>query len=133
LQKKFKNKVVQVKTAIMDQKIVVGVGNIYACEALYRAGISPLRAVQEIRRAELESLVSAVREVLKEAIASGGASLRDYRTAYDAFGYFQQKLAVYGRKGLACPSCSCHIKGGGGILRLTQAGRSTFYCPQKQL
>ncbi|GAB4176215.1 MAG: bifunctional DNA-formamidopyrimidine glycosylase/DNA-(apurinic or apyrimidinic site) lyase [Thalassobaculales bacterium] len=115
-----------VKAALLDQKVVAGIGNIYACEALYRAGISPRRLAQSVTGARAERLAAAIRAVLGEAIAAGGSTLRDYRHADGELGYFQHAFAVYGREGEACPCC------GGPVRRIMQAGRSTFYCAKRQ-
>jgi formamidopyrimidine-DNA glycosylase len=114
-----------VKASLMDQRIVAGLGNIYVCEALYRAGISPLRPAGEIGARTLNGLATAVRTVLEEAIEAGGSTLRDYAAADGALGYFQHRFRVYGREGEPClrPGCSGIVK------RIVQAGRSTFYCP----
>lgn len=120
------------KVAIMDQRIVVGVGNIYACEALYQAGISPQRPAGQLRAAEAEKLVVAIRDVLGRAIAAGGSSLKDYRQADGELGYFQHDFRVYGRAGEACAAAGCACAKKGGIVRITQGGRSTFYCPAQQ-
>ena len=121
-----------VKVAIMDQRIVVGVGNIYACEALYQAGIDPRRAAGKITRAELDRLVPAIRDVLDRAIAAGGSTLRDYKQADGELGYFQHEFKVYGREGEGCPARGCACKKAGGIERIVQGGRSTFFCPVRQ-
>ncbi|PJE26690.1 Formamidopyrimidine-DNA glycosylase [Pseudooceanicola marinus] len=117
-----------VKTALLDQKVVAGLGNIYVCETLYRAGISPARRCNRIATAKLADLVPIIREVLTEAIAAGGSSLRDFRQADGELGYFQHSFDVYGREGLPCrtPGCTATIR------RLVQSGRSSFYCPQCQ-
>lgn len=133
LQKKFKGKTTSIKVALMDQEIVVGVGNIYASESLFHAGISPKRKAGACRPDQLQKLVPAIQKVLKAAIKAGGSSLRDYRQTNGELGYFQHSFAVYGREGLACPRCTCDIKKTGGIRRMTQGGRSTFYCKTKQL
>lgn len=132
LLQKFKDRKTAVKVAIMDQRLVVGVGNIYACEALYQAGIDPARAAGTIKPAEAEKLFAAIRDVLARAIAAGGSTLRDYRQADGELGYFQHQFHVYGREGETCPvpGCACGKKGG--IVRITQGGRSTFYCPAQQ-
>jgi formamidopyrimidine-DNA glycosylase len=112
------------KTLLLDQRIVAGLGNIYVCEALHRARISPLRPAGEIARARLDRLAVAVREVLAEAIAAGGSTLRDYAAADGALGYFQHNFRVYDREGERCPTPNCR----GTIQRKVQGGRSTFYC-----
>lgn len=116
------------KTLLLDQRIVAGLGNIYVCEALNQARISPFRPAGSIRRARLALLVQAVREVLTAAIAAGGSTLRDYAAADGALGYFQHSFAAYGREGEPCRNPGC----GGTIARQVQAGRSTFYCPRCQ-
>jgi formamidopyrimidine-DNA glycosylase len=116
-----------IKVALMDSRIVVGVGNIYANEALFRAGIRPGTAAGRLSKARLARLVDAVREVLGEAIAKGGSTLRDYVDSQGAAGSFQLVHRVYGREGLACRVCGTRIRGG----RLGQ--RSTYYCPRCQL
>ena len=116
------------KTLLLDQRIVAGLGNIYVCEALHRARISPFRPAGKISRLRLERLVPTVREVLEEAIAAGGSTLRDYAAADGALGYFQHRFRVYDREGRPCPNEGC----GGVIARKVQAGRSTFYCPKCQ-
>lgn len=123
---------VAIKGALMDQKVVAGLGNIYVCEALYFAGISPFRKACDVSVAETEKLVRAIRDVLKRAIKAGGSSLRDYRQADGSLGYFQHGFVVYDREGQACPDCSCINMKNGGIKRAVQAGRSSFYCPRKQ-
>lgn len=122
-----------IKQAIMDQRVVVGVGNIYASEALYDARIHPERAAGSLTMGECTALVQAIKAILKSAIADGGSTLRDYRQIGGERGYFQTKFNVYDREGEFCPdkSCSCHKKGG--IKRLVQGGRSTFFCPGKQI
>lgn len=123
---KLKGKKIAVKLAIMDQRLVVGVGNIYASEALYMAGIDPRRAAATITAAEGRKLVAAIKAVLKKAIAAGGSSLRDYVQTDGELGYFQHQFAVYGRAG---EKCRCKK---GAIAQITQGGRSTFYCPACQ-
>lgn len=116
------------KTLLLDQKIVAGLGNIYVCEALHRARISPFRPAGRISRPRLERLVEAVRQVLQEAIAAGGSTISDYAAADGALGYFQHSFRVYDRQGRPCPNAGCD----GVIARRVQAGRSTFYCPRCQ-
>ncbi|AGH97192.1 bifunctional DNA-formamidopyrimidine glycosylase/DNA-(apurinic or apyrimidinic site) lyase [Micavibrio aeruginosavorus] len=112
-----------IKVALLDQRVVAGIGNIYASEALYIAGIKPTRAAGTIRGDEAEALVAAIRQILTKAIESGGSSLRDHRQTNGEMGYFQFEFAVYDREGDACARC------GKPIQRLVQGGRSTFYCP----
>ena len=121
----FQGRRTPVKAALLDQRIVAGLGNIYVCEALHRAGIAPARAAGRIARPRVERLVGTVRDVLQEAIAAGGSSLRDHRQASGELGYFQHSFAAYGRAGQTCPTEGC----GGTIRRMVQAGRSTFHCP----
>ena len=112
-----------VKTVLMDAHTLVGVGNIYASESLFRAGISPLRAANRIGRLRCDVLVAAIRETLEAAIAAGGSSIRDYVHSDGSSGYFQIECAVYERAGEPCRRC------GGIVGSVRQAGRSTFYCP----
>ncbi|MDR3450856.1 MAG: bifunctional DNA-formamidopyrimidine glycosylase/DNA-(apurinic or apyrimidinic site) lyase [Alphaproteobacteria bacterium] len=121
-----------IKAAILDQNLVVGIGNIYACESLFRAGISPKRRAGSIKLEESKKLAASIRDVLNAAIKAGGSSLRDYVQADGELGYFQHQFAVYGREGERCPGCSCDTGKTGGIQRMTQSGRSTFYCRTKQ-
>ncbi len=121
-----------IKTALMDQKIIAGLGNIYASEILFRAGISPRRKADSIRGVRARRLVWAVRDVLGEAIIAGGSSLRDHRAPGGELGYFQHRFAVYGRPGEPCPDCDCDPARTGGIRRMVQSGRSTFYCARRQ-
>jgi formamidopyrimidine-DNA glycosylase len=124
----FAGKRTPVKSALLDQRIVAGLGNIYVCEALYRAGISPLRHAGRIGRPRIAQLVADIREVLAEAIEAGGSSLRDYRQADGDLGYFQHNFRVYGREGEPCQTPDCR----GVIRRKVQSGRSSFYCPACQ-
>jgi formamidopyrimidine-DNA glycosylase len=117
-----------IKAALLDQSVVAGLGNIYVCEALFRAGISPRRSAHTVAGARAERLVPAIRAVLTDAIAAGGSSLRDYVQADGELGYFQNAWAVYGREGEPCPGCTC----GGAVKRIVQSNRSTFFCAQKQ-
>ena len=121
-------KMTPIKSALLDQRIVAGLGNIYVCEALYRAGISPRRLAATVTGARAARLASAIRDVLTEAIEAGGSSLRDYVQANGELGYFQHRWAVYGHEGEPCPGCTCAE----GVRRITQAGRSTFFCAKKQ-
>ena len=116
------------KAALMDQRVIAGLGNIYVCEALHRAGISPRRAAGRVSAARLARLVPAIRDVLGDAIAAGGSSLRDYRQTGGELGYFQHAFRAYGREGAPCPTPGCD----GVIRRMVQSGRSTFHCPRCQ-
>lgn len=120
------------KAALMDQGTVAGLGNIYVSESLFRAGLSPARASRTVTGRRAARLAAAIRAVLTEAIAAGGSSLRDYVQASGELGYFQHRFAVYGRAGQACPGCDCDPAVSGGIVRLVQGNRSTFYCPRRQ-
>lgn len=124
-----------IKAALLDQRIVAGLGNIYVCEALYRAEISPFRPAGTLSMAETESLTGAIREILKRAIDAGGSSLKDYRQADGVLGYFQHQFAVYDRAGQPCSHCHCAGRKAGDIeiTKAVQQGRSTFYCPVHQL
>lgn len=117
-----------VKAALLDQKIVAGLGNIYVCEALHRARISPRRLAATIPGRRAERLAHAVRTVIDEAILSGGSTLRDFAAADGALGYFQHRFRAYGREGEACPEPGCS----GHIGRIVQSSRSTFFCPSCQ-
>jgi formamidopyrimidine-DNA glycosylase len=128
LSAKLKGKKTPIKSALLDQKTVAGLGNIYVCEALYQAGIDPRRSAASLNKSEIAKLVPAIKDVLNRAIAAGGSSLKDYRTANGSMGYFQHGFAVYDREGQPCPSC----KKKSTIKRIAQAGRSTFYCPRCQ-
>ena len=121
-----------IKAALLDQRTVAGLGNIYVCEALYHAGLSPLRLAGSITGRRLHRLVEAIRAVLDRAIAAGGSSLRDYVQADGELGYFQHAWAVYGRAGGRCPGCTCDVAQTGGIQRIVQSNRSTFYCAARQ-
>lgn len=131
---KAAGKNVDLKTFLMDQRVVAGLGNIYICEALHQSGLSPRRqAACLVRKSgkptdRAERLVHAIRDVLTKAIVAGGSSLRDYRQADGALGYFQHTFATYGRDGKNCERDNCS----GTIRRIIQAGRSSFYCPRCQ-
>jgi formamidopyrimidine-DNA glycosylase len=121
-------KMTPIKSALLDQRIVAGLGNIYVCEALYRAGVSPRRLAASIGRRRAQRLVGGIQSVLTEAIEAGGSSLRDYVQADGELGYFQHRWAVYGHEGDPCPGCDC----GGAVRRIVQSGRSTFFCAKRQ-
>jgi formamidopyrimidine-DNA glycosylase len=116
------------KAALLDQHVVAGLGNIYACEVLFRAGLNPATPLCDIPSARLAALAPLIREILSEAIEAGGSSLRDYRQADGELGYFQHSFRVYGREGEPCVTPGC----GGTVARMVQSGRSTFYCPHCQ-
>jgi formamidopyrimidine-DNA glycosylase len=121
-----------IKAALLDQRVVAGVGNIYASETLFRAGISPRRLAHTVQGERAGRLAWAVREVLEEAIDAGGSSLRDYVQTDGELGYFQHRWRVYEREGKACTGCDCDIAATGGIRRIVQSGRASFYCPRRQ-
>jgi formamidopyrimidine-DNA glycosylase len=124
-------KMTAIKLALLDQTLVAGLGNIYVCESLFRAKISPLRPAGAVSGPELVALVAAIKAVLREAIAAGGSSLRDHVRPDGELGYFQHGFKVYGRAGQPCPDCAgppaCP-----GIERIVQGGRSTFHCARRQ-
>ncbi|MCO5057695.1 MAG: bifunctional DNA-formamidopyrimidine glycosylase/DNA-(apurinic or apyrimidinic site) lyase [Rhizobiaceae bacterium] len=127
----FSGKRAPLKAALLDQRLIAGLGNIYVCEALWRAGLSPRRQAGSIvsrSGARTERLAEAIRSVIAEAIAAGGSSLRDYVQADGSLGYFQHAFSVYDREGAPCAKPLCE----GSISRIVQAGRSTFYCPACQ-
>lgn len=128
----IKDRLAPIKAALLDQRVVAGLGNIYVSEALFRARVSPLRAAGSLKRREIEALVPAIKVVLNEAIAAGGSSLRDHVQPSGELGYFQHRFAVYDRAGEACPGCDCDRARTGGITRVVQSGRSTFYCSHRQ-
>ena len=125
---RLKGKKSAIKSVLLDQKIVAGLGNIYVCEALYRAGISPKRLAGKTAEKRLAALVPIIRQVLDEAINAGGSSLRDFRQADGELGYFQHSFNVYGREGLPCVTDGCdHV-----VQRIAQSERSSFYCKNCQ-
>ena len=132
LARALKGRATSIKAALLDQRIVAGLGNIYVSEILYRAGISPRRRAGSIAGQRAERLAAAVKSVLSEAVAAGGSSLRDYVQTSGELGYFQHRWAVYDREGTPCPDCECDPAKTGGVRRITQGGRSTFYCPRRQ-
>lgn len=128
LARAFRGKAASVKAALLDQRVVAGLGNIYVSEALARAGIHPGRAAGRIGLDRLERLVPAVRAVLEEAIEAGGSTLRDHRQADGELGYFQRRFRAYGREGQPCLTPDC----AGTVRRIVQGGRSSYYCPRCQ-
>ncbi len=121
-----------IKVALLNQSVVAGLGNIYVCEALFAAGISPFRMANSLNEDECETLVVCIRAVLLRAIDAGGSSLKDYKHTDGKLGYFQHEFSVYGQVGRACKGCDCDIMKTGGVKKAVQAGRSTFYCARKQ-
>ena len=121
---KLRGKKAPIKSALLDQRIVAGLGNIYVCEALWRSGIHPKRLAGKIARPRIDILTAHIRDVLAEAIAAGGSSLQDYRQADGELGYFQHQFAAYGQEGTACSKSDCT----GTIKRIVQSGRSSFFC-----
>ncbi len=117
-----------IKTALLDQRILAGLGNIYVCEALFAAKIAPTRRAGDLGQTQIAALVPIIKDVLIRAIDAGGSSLKDFRQADGELGYFQHSFDVYGREGAPCRSPGC----GAEIARITQSGRSSFYCPHCQ-
>jgi len=134
LAKRLKGKATSIKAALLDQKLIAGLGNIYACEALHRAGISPLKLAGTLATKSgkptkrTEALVASIKAVLENAIRAGGSSLRDYRHTDGRLGRFQHRFKTYNREGKPCPRQGC----GGTVRRIVQGGRSTFHCPTCQ-
>ncbi len=130
LSERFTGKAQPLKSALLDQKTIAGLGNIYVCEALWRAHLSPMRAAGTLAtktgkpKQALNQLVTSIRDVIADAIAAGGSSLRDHIQTDGSLGYFQHSFSVYDCEGLACRTPGC----GGTVSRIVQAGRSTFYC-----
>jgi formamidopyrimidine-DNA glycosylase len=128
LVKALDGKKTPVKSALLDQRVVAGLGNIYVCEALFRSNISPKRLAGSLKKEQIAPLVRAIKSVLKDAIAAGGSTLRDHAQATGDPGNFQHRFLVYGREGMPCKGKACR----GTVKRIVQAGRSTFYCPACQ-
>ena len=125
---RLKDRNTPIKSALLDQHLVAGLGNIYVCETLYRARISPAAKARDLTKHQAAALVPIIRQVLTDAINAGGSSLRDYRQADGELGYFQHSFQVYGREGQPCQSPGCHST----VARMVQSGRSSFYCPTCQ-
>lgn len=128
----LRGKSTPIKSALLDQRVVAGLGNIYVSESLFWAGLSPRRLARGVQGDRAERLVAAIRKVLTAAIAASGSSLKDFVRVDGELGYFQNSWAVYERAGLACPGCDCKLAKTGGIRRIVQTGRSTFYCARRQ-
>lgn len=126
---RLRGKRTPIKAALLDQRVVAGLGNIYVCEALYYARVSPRRLAHTIGPTRAERLVAAIRQVLNAAIRAGGSSLRDYVASNGELGYFQHDFAVYERESHPCPDCPGCLKG---VQRMVQSGRSTYYCSLRQ-
>lgn len=124
----FTKRSAPLKAALLDQRVVAGLGNIYVCEALFRAGLSPRRSARTLRAAGAERLAGAIRAVLQEAVEAGGSSLRDHAQTNGELGYFQHRFQVYDRAEQPCVRRGCK----GTVRRIVQSGRSTFYCPACQ-
>jgi formamidopyrimidine-DNA glycosylase len=134
LAQKLKGKATSIKAALVDQRLIAGLGNIYACEALFKARVSPLRLARSLATRsgkptpKTAGLVTAIKAVLEDAIKAGGSSLRDYKRTDGSLGDFQHSFKVYGREGKKCQTVGCS----GTVRRIVQGGRSTFYCPTCQ-
>jgi formamidopyrimidine-DNA glycosylase len=128
LHSKLKGKTASIKSALLDQRIISGLGNIYVCESLWRAGINPKRLSGKVSRKKIDVLIPLIRDVLREAISAGGSSLKDHRQTNGDLGYFQHSFAVYGREGKKCNSANCSEL----VKRIVQSGRSSFYCAKCQ-
>lgn len=129
LMKRLENHGSAVKTALLDQRVIAGIGNIYACESLFEAKIAPDRPAKDIHAEEADTLALSIRNVLLRAVAAGGSTLKDYRRVSGQSGYFQHEFSVYGRAGQKCPGCDCTD---GTIEKIIQGGRATFFCSQRQ-
>ena len=123
---RLRGRTAPIKSLLLDQRIVAGLGNIYVCEALHRAHINPQRSAGRLSRASVERLADAIRGVIGEAIEAGGSTLRDYARPDGELGYFSKRFAVYDREGQPCTACGAIVR------RIVQGGRSTFYCPKCQ-
>lgn len=121
-----------IKSLLLNQKVVAGLGNIYVCEVLYSCGIHPSTLGMRISERDCDNLVPAIRSVLEEAIKAGGSTLRDYKQVDGDLGYFQHCFQVYGREGGVCGDDRCGCVDLGGVKRIVQSGRSSFFCPVKQ-
>ena len=126
LKQRFEGRMAAIKLLLLDQRIVAGLGNIYACEALFRARIDPRKAAGRVSRAKLDALAGAISAVLEDAIRAGGSTLKDFAAPDGELGYFSKQFEVYDREGEPCVGCSGKVK------RIVQGGRSTFFCPSCQ-
>jgi formamidopyrimidine-DNA glycosylase len=128
LKRVLKGKKTPIKSALLDQRVIAGLGNIYVCEALWRARISPKRQASKVKSESIALLAPAIKQVLREAVQAGGSTLRDHRQTNGELGYFQKAFAVYDRESESCLRQGCK----GTIKRIVQSGRSSFYCPKCQ-
>jgi formamidopyrimidine-DNA glycosylase len=128
----LKDRQAPIKIALLDQSVIAGLGNIYVSEVLFRAGISPKRKAASVIGVRASKLYKAIIDVLNQAISAGGSSISDHRQPSGELGYFQHSFGVYGREGEACLGCNCNISKTGGVRRIQQSGRSTFYCTKQQ-
>ncbi len=125
---RLKGRAAPIKAALLDQSLIAGIGNIYACEALFMAGLSPRRKAKSVQGGRADKLAGAIQSVLMKAIEAGGSSLKDHRQPSGELGYFQHSFQVYGRTGQDCPACGPT----GVVHQITQSGRTTFFCPRCQ-
>lgn len=132
LYKKLQHRKTSIKPALLNQSIISGIGNIYASEILFAAGIHPLRPSCNLTVSECRKLAKNIRLILQQAIDNGGSTLHNYQQPDGSLGYFQNFHCVYNKTGQHCPKCSCKNKINGGIRKIVQDGRSTFFCPVKQ-
>ena len=132
LYEKLQGKSIPIKVALLDQTIINGIGNIYASEALFLAQVLPTRESKNVSLKECEKIIEAVRITLEKAIKAGGSTLRDYKKPDGSMGYFQNMHCVYNKSGQQCSECICDIRKTGGVQKIVQAGRSTFYCSTLQ-
>ena len=132
LKEKFRGKKTAIKIALLDQEIICGIGNIYASEILYQARIDPRRATESINDGEISRIIIYTQQILKTAIDAGGSTIHDYKKPDGDIGYFQQMHCVYNKTGQKCPQCRCNIIKTGGVQKIVQGGRSTFYCATLQ-
>ena len=129
---KFAERKATVKSALLNQEIICGIGNIYASEILYRAKILPQRPAESISESEAQKIIHFTRLILEASIKAGGSTIHDYKHPDGDIGYFQNSHCVYNKTGQRCPDCICDFAKTGGIRKITQSGRSTFYCPIQQ-
>jgi formamidopyrimidine-DNA glycosylase len=128
----LQSKQCSIKSAMLDQKVISGIGNIYACEALYLSGIDPRRRANQLTLSEVYSLLGSIKDVLLKAIDAGGSTLKDYKQPDGDLGYFQFSFSVYDKEGQPCSQCTCNYDKTMGVQRIIQSGRSTFFCEEKQ-